>query len=289
VVFVSGHATNVSAISTLFGPKDLVIHDSLIHNSVLEGIRLSGAARRSFPHNDHGALDALLGDARPRFERALVVVEGLYSMDGDIPDLPALVAVKKRHRAFLMVDEAHALGVLGPSGGGLWEHYGLPGREVDIWMGTLSKTLAGCGGFIAGSRPLVEILKHAAPGFVYSVGISPPLAAASLEALGIMQREPERVARLRERGQVFLRLAREAGLDTGSSRGFSVVPVILGSSRKAVMLSNRLFEQGINVQPVIHPAVEEKAARLRFFLSSEHSERDMGDTCRALIHMACEG
>ncbi|MDR0238831.1 MAG: aminotransferase class I/II-fold pyridoxal phosphate-dependent enzyme [Deltaproteobacteria bacterium] len=286
VVFVSGHATNIATISTLFGPKDLVVHDSLVHNSILEGIKLSGATRRSFPHNDHSALDALLGELRPRFERALVVVEGLYSMDGDIPDLPALVAIKKRHRAFLMVDEVHALGVLGASGGGIWEHYGLPGTDVDIWMGAFSKTLASCGGYIAGSSALVDILKYAAPGFVYSVGISPPLAAASLEALRIMAREPERVSRLRERGQLFLRLAREAGLNVGTSRGFSVVPVILGSSRKAVTLSNRLFENGINVQPIMHPAVEEKAARLRFFFSSEHSEQSIRDACGALIQLA---
>jgi len=286
LLFVSGHATNVTAISTLFGPKDLVIHDSLIHNSVLEGIKLSGAARRSFPHNDLSALDALLGELRPRFERVLMVVEGLYSMDGDIPDLPALVAIKKRHRAFLMVDEAHALGVLGKSGGGVWEYYGLPGTDVDIWMGTLSKTLAGCGGFIAGSKPLVDILRHGAPGFVYSVGISPPLAAASLEALRIMLREPERVSRLRERGQLFLQLAREGGLDTGTSQGFCLVPIILGSSRKAVTLSNALFKNGINVQPIIFPAVEEKAACLRFFLSSEHGEQEIRDVCRTLIKLA---
>jgi 7-keto-8-aminopelargonate synthetase-like enzyme len=166
------------------------------------------------------------------------------------------------------------------------EHYSLAEADVDIWMGTLSKTLAGCGGYIASTAPLVEILKYTASGFVYSAGISPLPAAASLEALHIMLREPERVERLRERGQFFLRQAREGGLDTGTSRGFSVIPVILGSSRKAVMLSNRLFENGINVQPVIYPAVEEKAARLRFFLSSEHSERDIRDTCRTLTKLA---
>jgi 8-amino-7-oxononanoate synthase len=286
VVFDSGHATNIAVISTLFGPKDLIVHDSLIHNSVLEGIKLSGAARRSFPHNDHTALDALLTELRPRFEHALVVVEGVYSMDGDIPDLPAVIAVKKRLHAFLMVDEAHALGVLGSSGRGVREHYSLAEADVDIWMGTLSKTLAGCGGYIAGTTPLVEILKHTASGFVHSAGISPLPAAASLKALHIMLREPERVERLRERGQLFMRQARECGLDTGTSGGFSVIPVILGSSRKAVMLSNRMFENGINVQPVIYPAVEEKAARLRFFLSSEHSERDIRDTCRTLAKLA---
>lgn len=282
IVFVSGHATNMSTIATLFGPRDLVIHDSLIHNSVLEGIKLSGAARRSFPHNDAAALDAVLSEIRPRFERALIIVEGHYSMDGDIPDLPALIDIKRRHKCFLMVDEAHALGVLGASGLGLREHFGVAGRDVDIWMGTLSKTLAGCGGYVAGVRALVEHLKYAAPGFVYSVGIAPPLAAASLAALRLMLKEPERVMRLQENGRKFLRLAREAGLDTGTSDGFAIVPVITGSSLKAVRLSGALFERGINVQPVIYPAVEERAARLRFFLSQTHSEHDMRHACETI-------
>ena len=285
VAFVSGHATNVSVISTLFGPRDLILHDSLIHNSVLEGIRLSGATRRSFPHNDLDALDALLDALRTQYERALIVVEGLYSMDGDLPDLPALVDIKQRHGAFLMLDEAHSLGVLGATGRGIAEHCGVSGKDVDIWMGTLSKTLAGCGGYIAGSRDLVDILKFAAPGFVYSVGLAPPLAAASLAALRIMLREPERVLRLRERGTLFLDLARKESLDVGSSWGFSVIPVILGSSRKAITMSNRLFEQGINVQPIIHPAVEEKSARLRFFLSAMHSEDDIRHACFTLARL----
>lgn len=285
LVFVSGHATNVSTISTLFGPKDLILHDAFIHNSVLEGVRLSGATRRSFPHNDFIALDGLLAELRPRFERTLIVVEGLYSMDGDIPDLPTLVDIKKRHSAFLMVDEAHSLGVLGATGRGIGEHQGVAGQSVDIWMGTMSKTLAGCGGYIAGSRALIDILRHAAPGFIYSVGMSPPLAAASLAALRIMQREPDRVEHLRLRAASFLRLAQDAGLNTGTSQGFSVVPVILGSSRKAVMLSNQLLESDINVQPIIHPAVEEKSARLRFFLSAMHSEDDINKVCSTLARL----
>jgi 8-amino-7-oxononanoate synthase len=286
IVFVSGHATNVSTIGYLFGPKDLVIHDSLIHNSVLEGIKLAGSARRSFPHNDTAALDAILAEIRGQFERVLIVVEGHYSMDGDIPDLPALIDIKRRHGCFLMVDEAHALGVLGATGKGIREHYGVPGKDVDIWMGTLSKTLAGCGGYIAGERALVELLKYNAPGFVYSVGISPPLAAASLAALKIVQKEPERVARLHENAQRFLTLARAAGFDTGSSQGFAIVPIITGSSLKAARLSNQLFERGINVQPIVYPAVEEKAARLRFFLSSLHTEAQIKQTVQMLKETA---
>lgn len=275
IVFVSGHATNVSTIGYLFGPKDLVLHDSLIHNSVLQGIELSGAARRPFAHNDLTALDQILAESRGRFERVLIVVEGHYSMDGDIPDLPALIDIKRRHQAFLMVDEAHSLGVLGEGGEGLHEHYGVDGREVDIWMGTLSKTLAGCGGYIAGERALVEHLKYAAPGFVYSVGIAPALAAASLAALRVMQKEPERVQKLQHNTRFFLQQARAAGLDIGMSQGHSIIPLMTGSSIKAAKLSSQLFEHGINVQPILHPAVEEKAARLRFFLSSEHSQAQM--------------
>lgn len=286
VVFVSGHATNVSTIGYLFGPKDLVVHDSLIHNSVLEGIRLSGAARRAFPHNDSQALDSLLAEVRGQFERVLIVVEGLYSMDGDIPDLPALIDIKRRHQAFLMVDEAHSLGVLGATGRGIREHCGAAGKDVDIWMGTLSKALASCGGYIAGERALVEHLKYAAPGFVYSVGMSPPLAAASLAALKLMLQEPERVSRLRERAGVFLAMAKQAGIDTGYSQGYAVVPAILGSSLKAARLSNLLFERNINVQPIIHPAVEEKAARLRFFICQAHSDEHIKVTMNTLMESA---
>lgn len=282
IVFVSGHATNVSTIGCLFGPKDLVIHDSLIHNSVLQGIQLSGATRRSFPHNDMAALEQILAEIRAQFERVLIVTEGLYSMDGDIPDLPALVRIKQRHRAFLMVDEAHSLGVLGETGKGVREHFGIQGKEVDIWMGTLSKTLAGCGGYIAGERALVEHLKYAAPGFVYSVGMAPSLAAASLEALRILQREPERVARLRERGQQFLELMQSLGVNTGLAQGYAVIPAIIGSSLKAARLSNQFFDAGINVQPIIHPAVEEKAARLRFFLSAMHTDQHIRYTCEVM-------
>ncbi|MXS86209.1 aminotransferase class I/II-fold pyridoxal phosphate-dependent enzyme [Nitrosomonas sp. HPC101] len=279
VVFVSGHATNVSTIGYLFGPKDLVIHDSLIHNSVLQGIQLSGATRRSFPHNDTVALDQILAEIRAQFERVLIVTEGLYSMDGDIPDLPALIRIKQHHKAFLMVDEAHSLGVLGATGKGVREHFGIQGKEVDIWMGTLSKTLAGCGGYIAGERALVEHLKYAAPGFVYSVGMAPSLAAASLEALHIMRREPERVARLHERGQQFLESMQPLGINTGLAQGYAVIPAIVGSSLKAAKLSNQFFDAGINVQPIVYPAVEEKAARLRFFLSAMHTDQQIQYAC----------
>jgi 8-amino-7-oxononanoate synthase len=275
VVFVSGHATNVTSIGYLFGPRDLVIHDELIHNSTLQGIQLAGARRLPFPHNDFAALEGLLSQQRREFERVLIVVEGIYSMDGDYPDLPKLIEIKRRHKTFLMVDEAHSFGVMGATGLGLREHYGLEGDGVDIWMGTLSKTLSGCGGYIAGTHALVEHLKFLAPGFLYSVGMSPPLAASSLAALQRMRAEPQLVATLQARGALFLELARAAGVDTGTSAGISVIPAIVGGSMRAAKLSEALFTRGINVQPILYPAVPEKMARLRFFMCSEHSEEDI--------------
>jgi 7-keto-8-aminopelargonate synthetase-like enzyme len=203
-------------------------------------------------------------------------------MDGDFPDLPRFVEVKHRHRAFLMVDEAHSMGVLGNTGLGIQEHFALRGSDVDIWMGTLSKTLASCGGYIAGERALIEHLKFAAPGFVYSVGMPPPTAAAALAALRLMRAEPWRAQRLRERGGQFLQLARAAGIDTGSSAGLSVIPAITHSSLKAARLSEAMYRRKINVQPIVHPAVQERSARLRFFVSSEHSEAQILSTVEAL-------
>lgn len=282
IVFVSGHATNVTTIATLFGPKDLIVHDGLIHNSVFEGIKLSGATRRAFNHNDPESLECILKEIRGNFERTLIVIEGLYSMDGDIPDLPRFIDIKQRYKAFLMVDEAHSLGVLGQTGRGIREHFGLSSTAVDIWMGTLSKAFAGCGGYIAGEKALVEHLKYAAAGFVYSVGIAPAMAAASLAAMRIMLDEPERVAGLRERGAYFLEQAAKSGIDTGLSQGYAVIPAVIGSSLKATKLSQYLFEQGINVQPIIHPAVEERAARLRFFISYTHTEAQVDKVLLAL-------
>jgi len=288
LALVSGHATNVTVIGHLLGPRDLVIHDEFIHNSSLQGMVLSGARRMSFPHNDLAALDALLREHRRRHERVLVVVEGLYSMDGDFPDLPQLVAIKRRHHAFLMVDEAHSFGVMGPTGRGIREHFGLAGSDVDIWMGTLSKTLASCGGYIAGEHALIDNLKHLAPGFLYSVGMPPPVAAAALAALRLMLAEPDRVARLRDHSALFLAESKAAGLDTGTSAGLSVVPVIAGSSVRAVRLSAALFEAGINVQPILYPAVPEHAARLRFFLSSEHTEAQLVGSIQVMHETASD-
>jgi 8-amino-7-oxononanoate synthase len=275
VVFVSGHATNVWTIYQLFKKRDLVLYDSLSHNSIIQGAQISGAVRMPFPHNDMAALEEILAAERHRYRRALIVTEGLFSMDGDIPDLPRLAALKEKYRCFLMVDEAHALGVLGPTGRGIAEHYGLDPGVVDIWMGTLSKTLCGCGGYVAGCAELVECLKYLAPGFLYSVGMSPPLAAASREAVAVMLREPERVRKLRDISRYFLDYAREKGLDTGRAQGHAVIPIMVGGSVETAMLASRLFHEGVYVIPIIFPVVEEKAARLRFFLTSSHTREQV--------------
>ena len=278
VVMVSGHATNVTAIGAIMEPADVIFHDALIHNSVVTGAALSGAKRRSFAHNDAASLEKLLEATRHEHRRALIVIEGLYSMDGDAPDLAAFIELKTRYDCWLMVDDAHGLGVLGRTGAGLHEHCAVDPSKVDIWMGTLSKTLSSCGGYIAGPSALIEYLKCTAGGFVYSVGMSPPLAAAAEAALTLMKAEPERVEQLRRNGQLFLATAKTHGLDTGTSLGLAVIPIIIGDSLKAVTLSNRLYERGINVQPIIHPAVPERASRLRFFMTSEHTAEQIEET-----------
>lgn len=285
ITFVSGHATNVTTLGYLFGPKDLILHDSLIHNSALEGIRLSGSARRSFEHNNLQALEALLKELRHKFERVLIITEGLFSMDGDMPDLPKLVSLKQQYKALLMVDEAHALGVLGKTGKGSHEHHGIEGKDIDIWMGTLSKTLASCGGYITGSQALIDLLKYGAPGFVYSVGLSPVLAATSLAAIKLLNNEPDRVQRLQTRSKAFLSACQAAGIKTGLAEGYAIVPTIVGSSTKATKISNKLFELGVNAQPIIYPAVEERAARLRFFLSAMHTDQQIDYTVKTLASL----
>jgi 8-amino-7-oxononanoate synthase len=282
VVFVSGHATNVTVIGHLLEPGDLILHDALIHNSALLGAQLSGARRLPFPHNDWAALDRLLTAHRAAHHRVLIIVEGVYSMDGDVPDLPQFIAVKQKHDALLMVDEAHALGVLGVHGGGIGEHCAVQPTDVDLWMGTLSKTLASCGGYICASHLVVEYLKYTAPGFLYSVGLAPPLAAAALCALQLTHENPGRVQRLRERAEALRTQFRAAGWKVGASEHSAVVPLILGDPDRALQLAHALFTAGINVQPILPPAVEVDQARLRFFLSALHTPDDISQTVRTV-------
>lgn len=282
IVYVGGHATNETTIGHLFGPGDLICHDALAHNSIIQGAILSGARRRPFPHSDWKTLDELLTEIRGEYRRVLVVIEGVYSMDGDFPDLPKFVEVKKKHKVFLMVDEAHSIGTMGTSGRGISEHFGVSPRDVDLWMGTLSKSFGSCGGYIAGSKEVVEYLKYTAPGFVYSVGLSPSNCAAALASMKLLEREPQRVARVQANSRLFLSLARARGLNTGMSNNTPVVPIIIGNSMHALQLSRALFERGINVQPILYPAVEEEKARLRFFITALHTEEQISETVDAV-------
>ncbi|MET8654852.1 type I polyketide synthase [Nocardia aurea] len=282
IALVGGHSTNVTVIGHIVGPQDLVIHDSLAHDSILQGCKLSGATRRPFPHNDHAALDGLLSEIRHQYRRVLILVEGVYSQDGDIPDLPAIIEIKKKHRALLMIDEAHSIGVLGAGGGGIGEYFDVDRREVELWSGTMSKALAGCGGYVAGSEELIRFLKYTTPGFVYSVGMTPMNAAASTAAIRELRADRAPLRRLRHNSRLFLRLAREAGIDTGDSEDTPIIPCIVGDSYKTLKLSAALLCRGINVNPILYPAVPENLARLRFFVTACHSEDQIHDTVKAL-------
>lgn len=279
LVMVSGHATNMAIVKTLVGPGDLVLVDALAHNSIYEGIRASGAAHVTFPHNDHGWVDRHLASARSNYENVMIVVEGLYSMDGDAPDLGRFAAVKHRYGTWLMVDEAHSLGVLGATGRGICEEFNVSPSEIDIIMGTLSKSFCSCGGFVAGSEALVDLMRYKAPGFVYSVGLSTPNTAAAMASVAAIAEHPERVTELRERCGTFLKIAKSMGLDTGEAQGYAVCPIIIGDSLKSVWISNKLLDAGYNVLPIIAPAVPDRSARLRFFLNHDHTE----DVMRAVL------
>lgn len=271
VAFVSGHAANVSTIGTIMGEGDLVIHDEFVHNSAVVGMRLSGCDTRSFRHNNLSQLESILRETRKQYSKILIVIEGLYSTEGDTPDLGAICDLKEQYGAWLMVDDAHGIGVLGKNGRGIAEHCGVDPRRVEIWMGTLSKALASCGGYIAGPKEVIEVLRYGAPGFVFSVGLTPPNTAAALASVRTLRAEPDRVARLHANGRLFLEEARKLGLDTGKSEGYAMLPIIIGHSVKVARLWQRLFDRGINSSMIIYPGVPINAGRLRFFLTSEHT------------------
>ncbi len=282
IVYIGGYTTNVSAISTIVSSEDLILHDALSHNSIITGCVLSGAKRIAFKHNDMVSLESSLKKLRKTYRRVLIVAEGIYSMDGDICDLPKLIQLKKKYGALLMIDEAHSLGTIGEQGRGVGSYYNVDRKDVDLWMGTMSKSLASFGGNISGSKALVELLKYSSDGFMFSVGISPANAAAALQALIKLEKSKDLVERLKENSEYFLSLMKEAGFDTGLAVGTAIVPCILGDSKKCMEVSDKLYENGINVMPIIYPAVPEKEARLRFFLSTNHTKDEMRYTVETL-------
>ncbi len=275
LVLVSGHATNVTFVGNFCTDRDLILYDILSHNSITEGIRLAQADARPFPHNDYQALEQLLKNRRDRYEKVLIIIEGAYSMDGDVAPVPEFVRLKKEYDCFLLVDEAHSMLVLGETGRGVDEHFGIDPKDIDIHMGTLSKGFGTCGGYLAGNHKLIEYLRYNLPGFVFSVGISPPLAAAVLKGIEIMERDNSRVERLRRNIKLFLDEAKAYGMDTCLAEETAVTPIMIGSDEIAFVLSKQLEEAGIIAPPAVFPAVARGQARLRFCLTSEHKEEQI--------------
>ncbi len=284
LVYSAGHATNISVITQLFGAGDLIIYDVLSHNSLMQGIQFSGAKAIAFPHNDCAALEKILSAQAGQFNKVLIVTEGIFSMDGDIPNIPAMLALKKKFNAFLMIDEAHSIGTIGKSGAGIREYFQLAANEVDIWMGTLSKAFASCGGYIAGSKTLIEHLKFYANSFVYSAGISPANTAAALASIQLMALEPERIAQLHTNQTLFLSLLKAHGIPTGDSTNSPIIPVMLGDDELTLTFAKKLQADGIYALPIVFPAVAKQSARVRFFISALHTKAHLQQTVDVIVN-----
>jgi len=282
VVFASGHSTSVAVIGHVMDQEDLILHDQLIHDSAIRGSILSGAKRRSFAHDDWEELDRILTTIRGYYRRVLIIVEGVYSQDGDIANLPAFIEIKKKHQCMLMIDEAHSIGVLGKTGAGAGEYFNVNRKDVDIWMGTLSKGLGSCGGYIAASKNFIRFLKYTTPLLIFSTGITPANAAAALQAIRVLRKNPERIQSLQQKSKWFLERAKALGFDTGPSFNSPIIPIIVGSWEMAMILSDMQRKKDINVMPIGYPAVEKDKCRLRYFINFEHTEEQLEFALQAL-------
>lgn len=273
LVSTSGYLTNAGVIGFLLGGGDVAVCDSLIHRSVSSGVRWSGARQLTFRHNDPDSLRSVLRMARGEFDRALVVLEGHYSMDGAIGRVAEIAAVAREFDCAVMVDEAHSLGVFGTRGRGIREHFDLPGDAVDLWMGTLSKALGSCGGFLAGDAELIGAMKFCAPGVsTLSGGPAPSTIAAASAALDVLDGEPQRLNRLWANAELFHALLTEHDLDLGVSERTPICPVLVPEEHRAGYVASRLLQHGIYAGSITPPAVPVGSERLRFFLTSEHTE-----------------
>ena len=288
LVLVGGHSTNVTVVGNFCGKNDLIVYDALAHNSIEQGCRLSRSTSKPFPHNDSAALESILRSQRNRYAKVLIIIEGAYSMDGDIADVPAFVALKKKYGCFLMVDEAHSACVIGETGGGVDEFFNLDPLDIDIKMGTLSKGLGACGGYLAGPRSIIEYLRYNLPGFVFSVGISPPLAAATLESVRQLRNNPQIMADMRRNIDCFASEAKKRKLDICLAGHTAVVPVLIGKDEDAFLLSNKMREHGVFVPPAVYPAVPKNKARLRFCVISEHKPEQIVEALDKLVALADE-
>ncbi len=273
IVYATGYVTNLATVSTLVGRGDWVISDKWNHASIVDGCVLARGEFKRFRHNDMADLERVLAKA-PENVGKLVVADAVFSMDGDIFDLPAAVALCQQSKARLMIDEAHSLGVLGATGRGIEEHFNMPG-SVDIKMGTLSKTIPGLGGYIAGDKKLISFLRHTARGFVFSAAVPPAVAGAILEAFDVIEDEGvERNKILRRNVDHFIGGLQAAGFDTGVTVT-PIVPIMVGDEERAMIMTRYCQENGVFVLPVLPPAVAEGAARLRANVTAAHSVEDI--------------
>ncbi len=288
LVLVGGHSTNVTIVGNFCGKNDLILYDAIVHNSIMEGLRLSDAEALPFPHNDTHSLEALLRLNRHEYEKVLIVVEGVYSMDGDIAPIPEYVRLKREYGCFLMVDEAHSACVIGETGGGVDEYFGLQPDDIDIKMGTLSKGLGTCGGYLAGRKVLIDYLRYNLPGFVFSVGISPPLAAATLRAVQLLREDPSIMADLRRNIQCFAEEAQARGFDIGLAGRTAIIPVLIGKDEDAFLLSNMMRRKGVFVPPAVYPAVPRDKARLRFCVTACHRPEQIREALNKLTECVAE-
>jgi 8-amino-7-oxononanoate synthase len=282
LTLVSGYLTNLSILPHLMGNRDLLLYDDLCHNSIVAGVRSAKALAIPFRHNDMEHLESLLREHRSGRRNCLIAVESLYSMDGDLPDLPGLLKLKDAYSSWLLVDEAHSFGVLGEHGRGVSEHFGEDPKRIDIIVGTLSKSLAACGGFLCASRIVIEWLKFTLSGFVYSVGLPPVITGAAHAALDVMIAEPHRIAQLKKNSERFLAKAREGGLNVGTAVGRAIVPVLFHDLPETMRASEALLANNVFAPPIVHIGVPRDAPRIRFFLSARHKPEDIDRTASVL-------
>jgi 8-amino-7-oxononanoate synthase len=272
ITYSSGYVTNLTVISTLMGRGDFVISDKLNHASIVDGCLMSGAEFRRFKHNDMGELEHRLQQT-PSEAAKLVVADAVFSMDGDLLDLPKTVDLCKKYNAWLMIDEAHSVGVLGKSGRGIEEHFGL-GDVVDIKMGTLSKTIPSVGGYVAAKKELIQYLRHASRAFIFSAALPPAQAAAANEAFKVILDEPWRIEKVTANGKQFITGLQAAGFDTMLTTT-AIVPVLCGSDERAYKLTQVCQHKDLFVLPVVSPAVPDGKARLRATVTAAHEPKEI--------------
>ncbi|MBK8824964.1 MAG: aminotransferase class I/II-fold pyridoxal phosphate-dependent enzyme [Anaerolineales bacterium] len=273
ITYTSGYATNLSVISTLMGRGDYVFSDKINHASIVDGCLMSGAEFRRYRHNDLTHLEGLLKNA-PAEVAKLVVADSVFSMDGDIIDLPKMVELCKKYNAWLMIDEAHSLGVLGKTGRGIEEYFGMDGDVIDIKMGTLSKTIPSVGGYVAAKSEIITYLRHASRAYIFSAALPPAQAAAANEAFKVILDEPWRIERLNENTKQFISGLKGMGFNTLLTET-AIVPVICGDDDTAFSMTREVQHQDVFVLPVVSPAVEAGLARLRATVTAAHEPADI--------------